>query len=223
MDGEDVEGFQRHRVVTAEHVLIPQQVRQICRKRPPNTIILLLADHSRATLQTQKLPAIKHLRILPVTPPMEPVSFIAAWNRILRDIPRLQFASQVIGFCQRCKISPVGLLKESPYVLGFAFSAVVLDSEYTVARWARVGRWIFQQGVATGATALVPSRGPGVREKRLTRAALAWVAAVLAFRQFPTLRTDKNVPGVPPILGEEVAWKQIHIHLAVSTLLRLDP
>ena len=85
MDGKDVQGFQGHRVVTAEHVLVAEQVRKICGERIGNARVLLAADEAAGQLQPEQLASVKHLAIEAVAPAVEAVGFVPGGDFVLWD------------------------------------------------------------------------------------------------------------------------------------------
>ena len=76
MYGENIQGFQRHSIVTTEHILIAEQIREIRRQSVTNPFIRQMCNGLATQFQSEELSRIKHLAVVAVAPSVQAISFV---------------------------------------------------------------------------------------------------------------------------------------------------
>jgi hypothetical protein len=88
MNGKNVEGFQGHRIVAAQHVLIAQQIGQVRRERMPDTLIFDGGNGLSAQLKAKQLTRVEKIPVSFIPPAVQSVRLVAGKNGLFRNKTR---------------------------------------------------------------------------------------------------------------------------------------
>ena len=127
---------------------------------------------------------------------------------------RVGHSRQVLG---------VRFLEESTLVFRFAFGVVILDCEEAVVKWFPDYPGIGVGMPAVRAMAAPAARWPCLVKRDSTCGTVSGTLWIVNFVEIATCRTDQNIPGVTPILGEKVAGKEVERPAAAFAVENLDP
>ena len=221
--GEDVQRLERHRVVAAQHVLVTQQVGEIRRERVTDARVFGVGNQTATQLQTEELARIEHLPVARIPPAVQPVGLVAGRNGLVGHEARRELLPSPGRFVGAGQILGVGLLEETSLVLRLAVRVVVLDGEQAVSEWT-VG--VSRIGIVMSAVRALATP-PACRSGPLKRARAGHAApgpfAVLDLVEVAARGADQDILRVAPVLGEQVARKQIDGVPTGFAVEHLDP
>ena len=144
VDGENVQGLERHGVVTTQHVLIAQQIGEVRRQGVLDARVSHGRDLPAAHFEAEQLPGVEEFPIPLIAPTMEPVAFVACGNLLLRNELRRERPGAF--FCLRCarQVLFVRLLEKPALMLGTSSRIGVLDRKESMAQRAVAFAGIFR-------------------------------------------------------------------------------
>ena len=223
VDGEDVEGFEGHRVVPAKHVLVAQEIRKVCDECVSDPFILLRGNGPATQFQTQQLAVIEHLPVFLVPPAKETVSFVAGQDFVVGDMgcPDLFKQRGSPGVIEQgVFIRP---LEETTLVGRLAVAAMIFDGEHAVT-----GRACCRVGIGID----LPASGAGAFVSFCRSCEGYFAAAGLADTRMGSVfdavqvaagGADENILRMPPVFGQQVAGKQVEVMTAMAAGLIFHP
>ena len=154
---------------------------------------------------------------------MQAIRFVAGRDVLVGDETDSHSPPALRGIGHAGEIVRVGLLEETAPVPGLSLGVVVLDREEAVV--VRSGRLagITVRMPAVGAIASVAPSGARLLKLRPAGGAGAGAFPVLDLVEVAAAGAHQYVPGMPAILGEQVARKQVERRAARFAVEDLDP
>jgi hypothetical protein len=132
MHRKNVQRFEGHGVIAAQHILITQEIREIGRQSIPHPFIDASRNGSTTEFKPKQLPGVKHLSVVLIPPSMEAVSFIASWYLVVGNKERLHGTQDRFGFGVPCQVCTIWGLEEPSSVLCSASFTVIFDGKHAV-------------------------------------------------------------------------------------------
>jgi hypothetical protein len=205
---KDVEGFQGHGVVAAQHVLVAEQVGKIGGQGVSHPAVPERADVAAAQLQSKQLTVIEHLPVMPVSPPVQTVGLIPRRNRFVRDKGSFQPFQPLHGLPIGRQIVVIRFFEKTAFMMRLTDRAVILDGKHAMGRRARFGIRIADNFATVRARAAVSSGRAAGLERFPAEAAVSGVFPIRCFVQFSTGRAHQHIQRMTAVLGHQVAGEQ---------------